>query len=105
MSSPNPTRSDPESEKPPPIIYQSQPFIPRPPITTEERVAVLTRVLDPNDSLYLPTQSKNIIALIDLYNKGIITVDDEVFVVDGRIASREECIAAKKPYFWEVSLI
>ncbi|KAJ6137126.1 hypothetical protein N7471_003612 [Penicillium samsonianum] len=75
--------------------------MPRPPITTEERVAVLTRVLDPNDSLYLPNQTTNIVTLIDLYNKGMITVDDEVFVVDGRVASREECIAAKKPYFWE----
>lgn len=58
---------------------------------------MLTRILDPNDSLYLLAQSKNTTALISLYKEGMITVNDEVFVVDGHIASREECIAAKKP--------
>ncbi|KAJ5207642.1 hypothetical protein N7449_002021 [Penicillium cf. viridicatum] len=104
MSKSNPPISDLDSAQPP-IIHQPQPFIPHPPITTEERVAVLTRILDPNDSLYLPAQSKNITALISFYKEGRITVNDEVFVVDGHIASREDCIAAKKPYFWEVSLI
>ncbi|KAJ5199228.1 hypothetical protein N7491_000215 [Penicillium cf. griseofulvum] len=104
MSKSNPPTSDLDSTQPA-IIHQSQPFIPYPPITTEKRVAVLSRMLVPNDSLYQPAQSKNITALISFYKEGRITVNDEVFVVDGHIASREECIAAKKPYFWEVNLI
>ncbi|KAJ5945406.1 hypothetical protein N7516_005574 [Penicillium verrucosum] len=96
--------SDSDSTQPR-ILHENLPFTPRPPITTEERVAVLSRFLVPGDSLYMPEQEKNITALISLYKEGKITVNDEVFMVDGRIASREEYIAVKKPSFWEVSLI
>lgn len=104
MSQSNLPTSDSDSTQPR-ILHEDLPFTPRPPITTEERVAVLSRILVPGDSLYMPEQEKNITALISLYKEGKITVNDEVFVVDGRLASKEECIAAKKPHFWEVSLI
>ncbi|KAJ5535470.1 hypothetical protein N7527_001724 [Penicillium freii] len=103
MSESNPLTPGLDSAQPP-IVYQSQPLIPHPPITTEERVAVLTRLLDPNDSFYLPVQSKNITALINFYEEGKITVNDEAFVVDGHIASREECITAEKAIFLEGQL-
>lgn len=95
--------SDSDSTKPR-ILHENLPFTPTP-ITTDERVAVLSRFLVPGDSLYMPEQEKNTTALISLYKEGKITVNDEVFMVDGRIASREEYIAVKKPSFWEVSLI
>ncbi|KAJ5794338.1 hypothetical protein N7457_000937 [Penicillium paradoxum] len=102
MSNSNTTNFNPESSESTRII-QSQPFRPRPPITTEERIAVFKRLLDPNDSLYTPSQLNNVTAVVHLYQQGNITVDDEIFVVDGHIASEEECIAAKNPYFWEAS--
>ncbi|KOS39432.1 hypothetical protein ACN38_g9726 [Penicillium nordicum] len=91
--------SDSDSTKPR-ILHENLPFTPTP-ITTDERVAVLSRFLVPGDSLYMPEQEKNTTALISLYKEGKITVNDEVFMVDGRIASREEYIAVKKPSFWE----
>ena len=104
MSS-TPKKSDQNSEKQPPAEFWEQPRLPRPPPTNEQRAAALARALDPKDSLYRPKQLKNIATVVELYKNGSITVNDEVYVVDGIVASQEECIAAKKPYFWEVSLI
>ncbi|KAF9252770.1 hypothetical protein CBS147333_2979 [Penicillium roqueforti] len=99
--SPTPEESNQNSEKQPPAEFWEQPRLPRPPPTNEQRAAALARVLDPNDPLYRPSQAKNVATVIELYQNGTITVNDEVFVVDGRVASQEECIAAKKPYFCE----
>lgn len=103
--SPTPEESNQNSEKQPPAEFWEQPRLPRPPPTNEQRAAALARVLDPNDPLYRSSQAKNVATVIELYQNGTITVNDEVFVVGGRVASQEECIAAKKPYFCEVSLI
>lgn len=67
--------------------------------------AVLSRFLVPGDPLYMPEQEKNVTTLIRLYKEGKITVNDEIFVADGRLVSKEEYITTKAPCFWEVSLI
>ncbi|KAJ5944866.1 hypothetical protein N7516_005034 [Penicillium verrucosum] len=96
--------SDSDSKQPR-ILHENLPIKPRPQITTEERIAVLSRFLVPGDPLYMPEQEKNVTTLIRLYKEGKITVNDEIFMADGHLVSKEEYITAKAPSFWEVSLI
>ncbi|KOS48141.1 hypothetical protein ACN38_g888 [Penicillium nordicum] len=49
----------------------------------------------------MPEQEKNVTTLIRLYKEGKITVNDEIFVADGRLVSKEEYITTKAPCFWE----
>ncbi|KAJ5885105.1 hypothetical protein N7495_009615 [Penicillium taxi] len=77
-------------------------FPPRPPYTVQDRVAVLKRMLNPSDSLYVENQVINVQLIIDLYEKGALTLSDTIRVSDGRVvASLEESRAGGKPSFLE----
>ena len=86
-----------------PYFHPSVPH-PSPPITKEQRVAVLRRALDSNDPLYLAKQSVNIQHLITLYESGELRIGEEAYIMAGEKVTCEACKASTIPYFHEVSL-
>ncbi|KAJ5894034.1 hypothetical protein N7495_005725 [Penicillium taxi] len=83
---------------------KAPPYILPPPPTVEERVAFLKHVLDLTDPIYGHRQEMNIQLVIELYENGAVTTDDDVWVSGGRrVTNYEECLATKQPSFHEVS--
>ncbi|MCJ1333913.1 hypothetical protein MMC10_010619 [Thelotrema lepadinum] len=76
--------------------------IPYLPITPQDRIDVLKRALDPEDSIYLPHQKSNIEALISMYERGEVHVDQKLWVMEGRLVTEEEYLKPRAPYFHEV---
>jgi hypothetical protein len=84
------------------LICEPVCLIPFPPPTVQDRVLILKRGLDPKDNLYFPLQKTNLLALIQMYEQKEITVDDDVYVMEGRRVTAEECEQPKAPFFREV---
>ena len=79
--------------------------LPPPPVTVEQRLAVLRRALDERDILYSHKQQDNLKALIHLYTSKQIDVDCDLYLMRGVVVSKEKCDNPEATYFHEVSLI
>lgn len=64
--------------------------IPGPPMTVERRIETLQWAIDTARHEWEIAQIDNIKAAIELYRQDAIKLGDEVFVMDGKLVSREE---------------
>ncbi|KAJ5893473.1 hypothetical protein N7495_005164 [Penicillium taxi] len=71
-------------------------YIPSPPMTEAERATLLKPLIDPKSDSYTANHAKNLTKVIELYETGQLTVNDEIWVVDGELVSKEEGEATLK---------
>ncbi|KAI4148192.1 MAG: hypothetical protein LQ340_005188 [Diploschistes diacapsis] len=90
------------NQEPKKIYFRPSCPVPRPPITVQERIAVLKRALDPKDFLYSLKQAKNVEAVIRLYEDGKLQIGEEVWISDGAVVQKEEYEHTGKHYFHEL---
>ena len=76
--------------------------IPPLPVTPADRIKVLKRGLDPNDSIYLPKQKANLEEVIRMYEEGELNVGQEVYLMEGRLVTKD-CEHHRTPNFREES--
>ena len=53
----------------------------------------------------MPKQASNLATVIDMYQRGELSVEDEIWVKNGVVTTKQDCEESKQPYLHEVSFI